>query len=132
MGAWVADALHEKMAGKPGRALVLGLTFKEDVPDLRNSRVFDLVGRLRELGHEVDVADPLADAGELEREHGLKVVNPGGARYNLVVGAVPHAGYRALSAPELEALLDDDGILADLKGMWRDRQLSPAIGRWSL
>ena len=132
MGAWVADALHEKMAGKPGRALVLGLTFKEDVPDLRNSRVFDLVGRLRELGHEVDVADPLVDPGDLEREHGLKVVNPGGVRYNLVVGAVPHAGYRALSAPELEALLDEDGILADLKGVWRDRQLSPAIGRWSL
>jgi UDP-N-acetyl-D-galactosamine dehydrogenase len=132
MGAWVADALHERAGGKPGRALVLGLTFKEDVPDLRNSRVFDLIDRLKELGHEVDVADPLADAGELEREHGLKVVEPNGARYGLVVGAVAHAGYRALSPAELEALLDQDGILADLKGMWRDRQLSPAIGRWSL
>ena len=132
MGAWVADALHDRLGGKAGRALVLGLTFKEDVPDLRNSRVFDLVGRLLELGHEVDVADPLADRGELERDHGLKVVEPGGERYRLVVGAVAHAGYRALSGPELEALLDQDGILADLKGMWRDRQLSPGIGRWSL
>ena len=132
MGAWVADAMHERMGGKPGRALVLGLTFKEDVPDLRNSRVFDLIGRLKELGHDVDVADPLAEPGELEREHGLKTVNPNGARYQLVVGAVPHAGYRALTAGELEALLVQDGILADLKGMWRDRQLSPAIGRWSL
>jgi UDP-N-acetyl-D-galactosamine dehydrogenase len=132
MGAWVADALHERLGGKPGRALVLGLTFKEDVPDLRNSRVFDLVARLRELGHEVDVADPLADPAEVEREHGLKVVKPDGARYRLVVGAVAHAGYRSLSDAELEALLDEDGILADLKGMWRDRQLSPAVGRWSL
>ena len=65
MGGWVADALHERLAGKAGRTLVLGLTFKEDVPDLRNSRVFDLVGRLRELGHSVDVADPLADPDEV-------------------------------------------------------------------
>ena len=132
MGGWVADALHERVGGKAGRALVLGLTFKEDVPDLRNSRVFDLVDRLRELGHEVDVADPLADAGELEREHGLEVVEPGGRRYQLVVGAVAHAGYRALSDAELEALLQEDGILADLKGMWRERKLNPGIGRWSL
>ena len=132
MGAWVADALHDRVGGKPGRALVLGLTFKEDVPDLRNSRVFDLVNRLKDLGHEVDVADPLADPGDLEREHGLTVVDPGSARYRLVVGAVAHAGFRALSAADLEALLDEGGILADLKGMWRDRQLSPGIGRWSL
>jgi len=132
MGGWVADALHDRVGGKPGRALVLGLTFKEDVPDLRNSRVFDLIGRLKDLGHEVDVADPLADAGELDREHGLEVVEPGGERYALVVGAVAHAGYRALSGLELESLLNEDGILADLKGMWRDRQLSPGIGRWSL
>ena len=61
MGAWIADALHARLGGKTGSALVLGLTFKEDVPDLRNSRVVDLVARLRELGHRVDIADPLAD-----------------------------------------------------------------------
>ena len=132
MGAWVADQLHERLGGKPGRALVLGVTFKEDVPDLRNSRVFDLVERLRELGHEVDVADPLADPGELQREHGLNLVNPDGVRYPLVVGAVAHSDYRAFSAADLEQLLDPNGILADLKGIWRDRQLRPAIDRWSL
>jgi UDP-N-acetyl-D-galactosamine dehydrogenase len=132
MGAWVADALHERLGSEPGRVLVLGLTFKEDVPDLRNSRVFDLIWRLRELGHEVDVADPLADPAELEREHGLKVVKPDGVRYTLVVGAVAHSDYRALSSADLEQLLDQNGILADLKGMWRDRQLSRGIDRWSL
>jgi UDP-N-acetyl-D-glucosamine/UDP-N-acetyl-D-galactosamine dehydrogenase len=138
MGEWVADALHERLSnrpghsGKPARTLVLGVTFKEDVPDLRNSRVFDLVNRLKELGHDVDLADPLADPDELERAHGLKVVKPDGLRYDLVIGAVAHSDYRALSASDLEALLDPDGTLADLKGMWRDRPLSPAIGRWSL
>ena len=60
MGAWIADALHDRRR-KAGTALVLGLTFKEDVPDLRNSRSFDLVKRLQWLGHEVAVADPRAD-----------------------------------------------------------------------
>ena len=132
MGRWVADTLHQRMGGKAGRVLVLGLTFKEDVPDLRNSRAFDLVDRLRELGHSVDVADPLADPAELESEHRLSVVEPGAARYNLVIGAVAHAQYRAYSAEELGDLLDEGGILADLKGMWRDRQLKASVVRWSL
>jgi UDP-N-acetyl-D-galactosamine dehydrogenase len=132
MGAWIADALHQRLAGQPGRALVLGLTFKEDVPDLRNSRVFDLVSRLRELGFTVDVADPLADPEQVERDYGLSTVEPDGSRYDLVVGAVAHAEYRGLSAVELEKMVEDGGTLADLKGMWRDRQLNPAIDRWSL
>jgi len=132
MGTWIADRLHERVAGKPGRALVLGLTFKEDVPDLRNSRAFDLVARLRELGHSVDVADPLADPEEVVREYGLATVKPDGSSYDLVVGAVAHAEYRDFSTADLERLVDQGGTLADLKGMWRDRELNPAIDRWSL
>ena len=131
MGTWIADALHARVS-KPGTALVLGLTFKEDVPDLRNSRAFDLVKRLRELGHNVAVADPLADPEEVTRDYGFAPIQPNGSRYDLVVGAVAHAQYRDLSAGQLEALVDRSGTLADLKGMWRARQLSPAIGRWSL
>ena len=132
MGAWVAEALHETLGGQAGSVLVLGLTFKEDVPDLRNSRVFDLVARLRELGHEVAVADPLANPAEVAREYGLSTVDPDGARYDLVVGAVAHADYRGLSTQDLERMVDSGGTLADLKGMWRDREFDPAINRWSL
>ena len=138
MGTWIADALHQRRsiygsgAAAQPRALVLGLTFKEDVPDLRNSRVFDLVGRLRELGYSVDVADPLADADELAREHGLAATAPNGARYDLVVGAVAHSEYRELTSAELEKLLEQGGTLADLKGMWRALTFGPAIDRWSL
>ncbi len=136
MGGWIADALHERRLSKGGKAagsaLVLGVTFKEDVPDLRNSRVLDLIRRLRELGHRVEVADPLADAGELSREHGLNLIEPDGARFDLVVGAVAHAEYRGLARERLEAMVDRGGTLADLKGMWRDRELDPAIDRWSL
>jgi UDP-N-acetyl-D-glucosamine/UDP-N-acetyl-D-galactosamine dehydrogenase len=131
MGAWIADALHDRRR-KAGSALVLGLTFKENVPDLRNSRSFDLVRRLQWLGHEVAVADPLADPDEIEREHGLRARQPDGERFDLVVGAVAHRQYRELRDEQLQALVAENGTLADLKGMWRERGLDPAIDRWTL
>src|SRR4051794_18624872 len=132
MGEWIADRLHERRNGKAGSALVLGLTFKENVPDLRNSRCFELVKRLQWLGHDVAVADPLADPREIEREHGLSPIEPDGARYDLVVGAVAHAPYRDMDDERLQAMVGRGGTLADLKGMWRERSLDPAIDRWTL
>ena len=131
MGAWIADALHDRRR-RAGTALILGLTFKENVPDLRNSRSFDLVRRLKWLGHDVEVADPLAPSEEIEREHGLKLTKPDGRHYDLVVGAVAHDHYRQLSDEQLQALVAPDGTLADLKGMWRDRHLDPGLDRWTL
>ena len=131
MGQWIADALHDRR-GKAGSALVLGLTFKENVPDLRNSRSFDLVRRLQWLGHNVTVADPLADPAEIESDHGLELSEPDGTSYDLVIGAVAHRDYRELPDGRLEAMVASGGTLADLKGMWRDRELSSAIDRWSL
>jgi UDP-N-acetyl-D-galactosamine dehydrogenase len=132
MGRWIADTLHERRGGRPGRALVLGLTFKENVPDLRNSRAFDLVERLVELGHDVDVADPIADAAELRGDFGLELSTPHDERYDLVVGAVAHADYRNLSNGDLEGMLNPGGTLADIRGMWRYRALDSSIDRWSL
>ena len=131
MGAWIADTLHGRR-GKAGRALVLGLTFKENVPDLRNSRSFELVRRLQWLGHDVEVADPIASADEIERDHGLRVTVPDGQSYDLVVGAVAHRDYRKLSDDRLEALVAPGGTLADLKGMWRQRRLDASLDRWTL
>jgi len=131
MGAWIADTLHDRRR-KAGSALILGLTFKENVPDLRNSRSFDLVHRLQWLGHEVEVADPVAPADEIEREHGLKITDPNGRRYDLVIGAVAHRDYRELSDEEIARLVAPGGTLADLKGMWRDRRFEPAFDRWTL
>jgi UDP-N-acetyl-D-galactosamine dehydrogenase len=135
MGSWIADALHDrrrKMNNGAGRALVLGLTFKENVPDLRNSRSFDLVRRLQWLGYDVEVADPIATAEEIEREHGLQVREPDGRSYDLVVGAVAHRAYRELADERLSALVAPGGTLADLKGMWRERRLDPSLDRWTL
>jgi UDP-N-acetyl-D-galactosamine dehydrogenase len=131
MGAWIADTLHGRRH-KAGSALVLGLTFKENVPDIRNSRSIDLVRRLQWLGYDVAVADPIAPAEEIEREHGLKVTEPDSRSYDLVVGAVAHDHYRELAEEQLAALVAPGGTLADLKGMWRERRLDPALDRWTL
>ena len=132
MGRWIADTLHDRRGAKAGSALVLGVTFKENVPDLRNSRAFDVVKRLQWLGYSVDVADPLADPAELRHEQGLELTPPGGKRYDLVIGAVPHTAYRELTEEELEGLLNPGATLADIKGMWRERSLDPSIDRWTL
>jgi len=131
MGAWIADALHGRRR-KAGTALVLGLTFKENVPDLRNSRTIDLVKRLQWLGHEVEVADPVASPQDIEQEHGLKVTEPDERQYDLVVGAVAHRAYRELPDERLMQLIAPGGTLADLKGMWRGRTLDPGLDRWTL
>ncbi len=118
MAEWLADRLHEARGGEVGRALVLGITFKENVPDLRNSKVAQVISRLADLGHSVTVHDPLADPGEAAHEYGV-ALDPEALsrRYDLVLLAVPHREYAEMGAPRLRALLDEGGTLADLKGI---------------
>ena len=71
-------------------------------------------------------------AGGGEREHGLELTEPDGRGYDLVVGAVAHRDYRELADDRLAGLLAPGGMLADLKGMWRERRLDPALDRWTL
>lgn len=132
MGAWIADRLHERIGPERRSVLVLGLTFKENVPDLRNSRVIDIVRRLDWLGHSVDVADPLADPAEAAKEYGLTLVDPGARRYAMVVGAVPHAAYRQWDAERLSALLEPGGVVADVKRVWDRQQLGERLPLWTL
>jgi UDP-N-acetyl-D-galactosamine dehydrogenase len=133
MGRWVADRLHERRGGVAGSVLVLGLTFKEDVPDLRNSRVVDVIRRLEELGHDVTVHDPLADAAEAREEFSIDLAR--GAiegTYDIVFAAVPHRSYASLDPVSVRALIAERGLLADLKGIWRDTPLARDAAYWSL
>ena len=119
MGAWAGDCIAGAIPnGK--RALILGLTFKEDVPDLRNSKVIDVIERLRLKGFDVDVADPHANQAEAEKLYGLTISSDWPDKhYDVVVGAVAHATYRSLSTDDLLACLVENGVVFDLKGMWR-------------
>ncbi|MDA3306956.1 MULTISPECIES: nucleotide sugar dehydrogenase [Stenotrophomonas] len=100
------------------RILVLGVTFKEDCPDLRNSRALELAQRLRDAGAEVEVSDPwvgpaaLADAGLDWRPE------PQAGRYDAVVLAVAHARFKAMGEAQIQALLAPDGLVYDVKSAW--------------
>ena len=121
MAGWVAERLHTARSGRPGHALVLGLTFKEDVPDLRNSKVADLIATLAAKGHAVTVHDPHASADEARHEYGFELSTgaPEG-QFDLVVLAVPHKVYVDQGAAALRALVAPGGMLADLKGVLGD------------
>ncbi|KQN98487.1 MULTISPECIES: nucleotide sugar dehydrogenase [Stenotrophomonas] len=108
--------------GKPlrgARVLVLGVTFKEDCPDLRNSRALDLARLLAGQGAAVDAFDPWADPAEAERESGLKLVDaPAPAHYDAVVLAVAHRQFRELDAARIRALGVADMVVYDVKSAW--------------
>ncbi|WP_394653518.1 nucleotide sugar dehydrogenase [uncultured Sphingomonas sp.] len=136
MAAWTARAVHDWHARNggttAGRVLVLGLAFKQDVPDLRNSKVADLISGFRELGHSVDVHDPLVDATEAHHEYGLELTADPAAGYDLVVLAVPH---RQLvdGFDRYAALLAEGGAVADLKNALAAAGRTPADARvWTL
>ncbi|WP_114521158.1 nucleotide sugar dehydrogenase [Altererythrobacter sp. ZODW24] len=117
MADWVADRLYKACGEQSGTALVLGLTFKENVPDLRNSKVADLITGLKDRGYDVTPHDAYADPAEALREYDLSLnANALKRSYDLVVLAVPHKAYLDLGAAELRALTNSGGILADLKG----------------
>jgi len=127
MAEWVAGELHNARGSKAGSVLVLGLTFKENIPDLRNSKVADLAASLGKLGHAVTIHDPMADPAEAKHEYGVDLAGelPPGP-FDLVLLAVPHGDYVAMGEDKLRALLADGGTLADLKGVLGGR------GDWSL
>ena len=124
MGAYIASQLVKRLAqrGIPvggARVLILGLTFKENTPDLRNTRVVNIVRELGEYEVEVDVHDPWADAGEARRHCGLELVDePGVAAYDGIVLAVAHRQFRAWSAADFRRLGKPGGhVLYDVKSV---------------
>ncbi|WP_294123810.1 nucleotide sugar dehydrogenase [Sphingomonas sp.] len=132
MGRWIADRLHTMLGSTPKRILFLGLTFKENVPDVRNSRAVDIVRRLSWLGHNVTVSDPLADPDEVAREYQLDVTKEPGGNYDCLIGAVRHKQYEEMTADAVAGRVADGGMVADLKGMWRKLDLPDGFRRWSL
>lgn len=127
MAGWVAKELHKARKGKPGSVLMLGLTFKENIPDLRNSKVADLVSALGRLGHGVTVHDAHADAEEAVEEYGIPLVEDAfKKKYDMVILAVPHREYLNAGPGHFRALLKKGGVLADLKGVFG------AAADWSL
>ncbi|NLJ62177.1 MAG: Vi polysaccharide biosynthesis UDP-N-acetylglucosamine C-6 dehydrogenase TviB [Alcaligenaceae bacterium] len=121
MGAYVAAQLVKGMTKKRiqvqgSRVLIMGLTFKENCPDLRNTRVVDIVHELAEYDVNVDVYDPWVDASEVEKEYGIKPVAALEAgQYDAVVLAVAHDQFKQMGAEKIRALGKQPHVLYDLK-----------------
>lgn len=138
MGGYVAECIAREMAikgkGAGARVLMLGITFKENVPDLRNSHVIDIVEGLQSRGFAVDVHDAFADPEEAKQIFNVALLPSlhDATGYDCVVGAVPHEPYLEFSDDSFRNMLTEDGIIADVKGMWRKQSLPANFVRWQL
>jgi len=132
---WIAAELAELFPGGQGvDILVLGLTFKEDIPDLRNSKIVDVISGLEARGHRVRTHDPLADPTEARELYGVELLaDLDSARdYQCLIGAVAHAEYRTFAPETFTRLVQPGGLVADIKGMWRQASLAEGLHRWQL
>lgn len=137
MGGYVGKRIIKKLISMGrtilnGRILVLGITFKEDVADIRNSKVADIINELKDYGMQVDVADPRADAAAVKRMYGFDLCRqPQEKAYEAVVVAVSHHEYRHLSEVDLLSWLrDENALVADVKGIFRGKVSK--LEYWSL
>lgn len=138
MGKFIAEKTVKLMiqAGiniKGAKVIVLGLTFKENCPDLRNSKVPDIIRELESYGVEVAVHDPIADAAEARHEYDL-VLTPWEslAAADAIVLAVAHDDYRAKGAAGIASALRPGGVIADVKAVYSAGDLPPVGGYWRL
>jgi UDP-N-acetyl-D-galactosamine dehydrogenase len=111
----VKAMLKKRIQVNGSKVLMLGLTFKENCPDLRNTRVIDLVRELRDYGVEVDVYDPWADAEDARDEYGLDLVTPRQSSYDGIVLAVAHQEFAELGEEGLRELARPNHVIYDLK-----------------
>ena len=126
MGGYVAKQTVKKIiaAGKnisEAKVLVMGATFKEDVSDIRNSKVADVVKELISFGVSVEVIDPHASSEDLKHEYGFGLVDKVANDYDAVFIAVNHAAYQKLDEKYFKSITSEKGILVDLKGIYRNK-----------
>ena len=122
MGPWVATRLirwliDEDVRIKSAKVLIIGLSFKEDVPDLRNTGVIEMVRELESYGVVVDIHDPVVDPQQARNELGVETISPRKSAYDALILAVPHASVRAAGLEALLPLLAGPPRILDLKGV---------------
>jgi UDP-N-acetyl-D-galactosamine dehydrogenase len=135
MGNYVAKQTVKKMIAAEknmldAKVLVMGITFKEDVSDLRNSRVADVVHELITYGVHVDVTDPYANSEELKHEYGFGLTEKLGTNYDAVIVAVNHKPYLKLDEEYFKSITNEKAILIDVKGIYRKK--IKELSYWSL
>src|SRR6056297_3124067 len=136
MGRYVAKQLIKKLIGKDKnpkdvKILIMGITFKENVSDIRNSKVVDVFGELKSFGVEnIHVIDPYASSEELKEEYGIKLTNRIEGPYDSIVAAVSHDKYVNWSAENFREISKDDAVFVDIKGIFKEKVID--FDYWSL
>ena len=127
MGQFVVDEtvklmLKKKITVNGSKVLVLGITFKENCPDVRNTRVVDIVQALEEYGTDVTICDPWASPEEVNREYGLEIVPKAESlepnSFSAIILAVAHNEFKELGEAELKALCTDESVIFDIKNVF--------------
>ncbi|MDI7211295.1 Vi polysaccharide biosynthesis UDP-N-acetylglucosamine C-6 dehydrogenase TviB [Leptospira santarosai] len=129
MGAYVASQFVKSMTKmriqvEGSKILIMGFTFKENCPDIRNTRVIDIVNELNDYNINVDVIDPWVDIQEAEREYGIKIIeSPNIDSYDGIILAVAHQEFKEMDIKMIHSLLKENGIIYDLKHVFSADQV---------
>lgn len=124
--------LEQKKNPSECKVLVQGITFKENVSDIRNSKVVDLIKELMSYSIHVQITDPHASPNEVAHEYGLTLMDQQSENYDAVIIAVQHREYVDQTAEELEAILNGKAIVIDLKGIYKKEDFSSHVTYWRL
>lgn len=135
MGRYIAKKIVKKVLAQGknilhARVLVMGITFKENVSDIRNSKVVDMVREFMDFGAVVDVVDPYASPLAVEQEYGIELKEQPGKDYDAIVVAVAHKDYILLNENYFISLSNEKAVLGDIKGLYRHKIKNMAY--WSL
>ncbi|CAG5086610.1 nucleotide sugar dehydrogenase [Parvicella tangerina] len=135
MGFYVGKQTVKKILAKgksiiESRILVMGATFKEDVSDIRNSKVIDVLKEIESFSCGVEIVDPHADPEEYKEEYGFELSNEPTGKYDAIIVAVNHREYVNMKEADFAELLTDKGILVDIKGIYRGQIKN--LDYWSL
>jgi len=123
--------LQEEKPVKAANVLVMGVTFKENVSDIRNSKVADVVTALQKFSVNVDVVDPYASSEEVEHEYGFTLIDRPNKKYDAVIVAVAHNTYRTLDTAFFKSISKGNPIVIDLKNLYNKEEMDNCIV-WSL
>lgn len=135
MGGYLAKTTVKKMISNGNKingakVLIMGATFKENVSDIRNSKVADVVKELQSFSVQVDVVDPYASSEELMHEYGYGLIDDIKEKYNAVIVAVNHREYADLDEAYFKSIMVDNGVFVDAKGIYRGK--IQELTYWSL
>lgn len=135
MGGYIAKQTVKKMIANHvnimnSKVLVMGVTFKENVSDIRNSKVIDVINELKSYHVDVEAVDPHASSEELKNEYGIELSSKINSHYDTIIVAVNHHEYKELDEAYFTSISNHKGILIDIKGVFRNKITE--MDYWSL